>query len=451
MASKKDLTEAQSFSRRRLLTAFTSGAVGTTELEPAKPLRAVVAGMALTALVVLGSVFYGLVSPGLPTGWDNNRLVLAKDTGARYVSSKGTLYPVVNTASARLLIPSSDFRVVTTTSGKLASAPVGTSVGILGAPDQLPAVAHLVGTGWTACLADDGSPAVTVSATPAATADDGAAVVRTGAGTFVVTGRTRYRVAGDRPDAVLRALGLGDAVVHTVDDRWINLFEAGDDLGALVVTDAGTPVRGTSLTVGQAVHATGSPDNERYLVRADGTLAALSPLAYQLYLLGTGAGHAGPTDVGAAELAGLANAHAPAGGASWPTHVLTATDAARSVCALARRDGQESVTTLATAAKKPAAGRTVTVDTGAGALVLAVGEGTQTLGTLYLVDATGTAFPVVGDSETLARLGYTTHDVATIGSGWISLLAVGPALSTSSAGGTSAIDPSARPTASATP
>jgi len=102
VASKKDLTEAQSFSRRRLLTAFTSGAVGTTELEPAKPLRAVVAGMALTALVVLGGVFYGLISPGLPTGWENNRLVLAKDTGARYVSSQGTLYPVVNTASARL-------------------------------------------------------------------------------------------------------------------------------------------------------------------------------------------------------------------------------------------------------------------------------------------------------------------------------------------------------------
>src|SRR3954468_21544372 len=100
MATKKELIEAQSYSRRRLLSAFIGGAPGGKELEPAQPLRAVVAGIALTAMVLLGGVFLGIFRPGLPDGWENNRLIIASDTGARYVSIDGTLYPVINTASA---------------------------------------------------------------------------------------------------------------------------------------------------------------------------------------------------------------------------------------------------------------------------------------------------------------------------------------------------------------
>ncbi|QAY62171.1 hypothetical protein ET495_01510 [Xylanimonas allomyrinae] len=151
MASKKDLIEAQSFSRRRLITAFTSGGAGTKELEPAKPLRAVVAGTALAALVLAGSAFTGLVSPALPDGWDNGALVVASDTGARFVSSQGTLYPVPNTASARLLLPADQFDVVTTKAKNLGKAPLGPAVGIPGAPEALPATDRLVGAGWTAC------------------------------------------------------------------------------------------------------------------------------------------------------------------------------------------------------------------------------------------------------------------------------------------------------------
>ena len=68
MATKKDLIEAQGFSRRRLLSAFTSGAPGGKELDPAKPLRAVAGGIALTAILILGGLFYSFLRPGLPTG-----------------------------------------------------------------------------------------------------------------------------------------------------------------------------------------------------------------------------------------------------------------------------------------------------------------------------------------------------------------------------------------------
>ena len=59
MATKTDLVEAYSFSRRRLVTAFVSGAPGGREVEPARPGRALVGGLALALLVVAGGAVTG--------------------------------------------------------------------------------------------------------------------------------------------------------------------------------------------------------------------------------------------------------------------------------------------------------------------------------------------------------------------------------------------------------
>lgn len=440
MASKKDLIEAQTFSRRRLLTAFTSGAPGGKELEPTKPMRGVVAGLALTALVVVGGLFYGFLRPGLPAGWDNNRLVVAEDTGARYVSVAGTLHPVANTTSARLIVPAGEFDVVTTSSERLADAALGQPVGIVGAPDQLPPADRLLGTGWASCLVlagtDGGTAGVatTVSARPPAAATEGAAVVRTEAGTAVLVGGTAFPVDPDATDAVLRAIGLGDADVRDVPAAWLRLFDPGTEIAAIVVRDAGDPIEGTDLRVGQAVHPTGSPAANRFLVQEDGSLAALDPLAYQLYLLGTGSQLGESLDVSPAATAALPNSQTPAGAADWPDGEITPVPDADVPCALATDDDGEPGTVLAVAsddAAAEAAGQRV--DHGAGALVRAGGRGPQSSGGLYLVDATGTAFPVVGDADTLTRLGYAVEDLGAVTDAWIALLPTGPVLSTEAA------------------
>lgn len=451
MASKKDLIEAQTFSRRRLLTAFTSGAPGGKELEPAKPMRGVVAGLALTALVVVGGLFYGFLRPGLPSGWDNNRLVVAEDTGARYVSVGGTLHPVTNTASARLIVPAGEFDVVTTNAGRLADAPLGAPVGIVGAPDQLPPADRLLGTGWASCLVPDGPAeaaggvATTLSATAPAVATDGAAVVRTEAGTAVLVGGTAFPVDPDGTDAVLRALGLGDADVRDVTAAWLRLFDPGTELSAIVVRDAGDPAPGTELRVGQVVHPSGSVPSNRYLVQEDGSLAALSPLAYQLYLLGTGSQLGEAVDVSPGDLADLPNSPTPAGAADWPAAEITAVPDADAPCAVAVDDDGEPGTVLGVASGDTAAAEAgVRVDAGAGALVRAGGRGPQSSGGLYLVDATGTAFPVVGDEDTLARLGYAAEDVGAVTDAWIALLPTGPTLSVDAAAqGVTVPDPEA--------
>ncbi|WP_052357895.1 type VII secretion protein EccB [Leifsonia aquatica] len=441
MASKTDLIEAQNFSRRRLLTAFVSGAPGGKELEPAKPLRAVVIAIVLTAAVLLAGAFYGLIQPGLPQGWQNGRMLIAKDTGARYVSVKGVLHPVINTASARLLIPSSSFAVVTTDSHALSGIAVGSPVGIVGAPDALPAAAALVNTGWTACTTDDGGVATSIATRPAATATDRAVVVENGGERWVVAGGLRYGVDGENADAVLRAAGIDALAPVRVSSDWLNLFSPGAALEPLVITDAGSPIPGGSLSdgpllVGEVIHTSGSAADQRFVVQSDGSLATLSPLAWQLYQLGSGRTMSTVREVSAAAVAGLRTAKTPAGGADWPADGFTSLTTSDRACALLSASG--GTTVLATTPVSTKATPGVTVQAGHGALVDAAGRGAGSAGMLTLVDATGTAFALPGaDDETVKRLGYATDDVGTVEQSWIALLTSGPELTTSAAGATS--------------
>jgi hypothetical protein len=74
------------------------------------------------------------------------------------------------------------------------------------------------------------------------------------------------------------------------------------------------------------------------------------------------------------------------------------------------------------------------VDTGSGALVRAVGEGTNAAGPLLAIDQTGTAYAIDGSStDLLQRLGYTSKDVTAIPQAWSELFRPGPVLSVKAA------------------
>ncbi len=85
MATKTDLVEAYSFSRRRLVTAFVSGAPGGREVEPARPGRTIVGGLALAVLLVAGRAIAGIFSPSVADDWKQPGLIVSKETGAAYV------------------------------------------------------------------------------------------------------------------------------------------------------------------------------------------------------------------------------------------------------------------------------------------------------------------------------------------------------------------------------
>ena len=69
MSTKRDLVEAHAFSRRRLVTAFVSGAPGGREVEPNRPGRAIIGGVALAILLVAGAAIAGVFSPRTPANW----------------------------------------------------------------------------------------------------------------------------------------------------------------------------------------------------------------------------------------------------------------------------------------------------------------------------------------------------------------------------------------------
>jgi type VII secretion protein EccB len=435
MATKKDLIEAEGFSRRRLLSAFTGGAPGGKELEPAAPLRAVAAGIALTAMLILGGVFYGLVKPGLPSGWQNDRLILVSDTGARYMSVKGVLYPVINTASARLLVPADKYKVITTDEKTLSGIKIGPSIGILGAPDDLPQASTLVGSGWSACQVGTAKTAVAISDSGLSAVNGKAVVVSVGRSTYVIAGRRRYAVAGDDVDSVLRAVGLDTSDTKAVDGRWLNLFTPGAALAPITVAGAGSSVAGSDLTVGSVVHPTGAAADQRYLVTASGDLSPVSPLAYQLYLLGTGAKLGGAREVTPAQISALPTSKTAAGSASWPTATLSATPSGSTDCALLGHSGSAPTTTLTVVpagTALPSSAQGVKVTNGSGALVR---TGPATAGMVYLIDGTGTAFAVPGATPgVVARLGYSESDIAQVPQTWIDFLPTGPALTVAAAG-----------------
>lgn len=439
MATKKDLQEAQGFSRRRLLTAFASGAPGGKELEPARPLRAVIVGLALAAAVLIAGVFYGVIRPGLPEGWENNSVVLINNTGARFVAIDGTLYPVINTASARLLIAASEYRMIVTDQDSVSGIPVGPTIGILGAPDDLPAVGALRGDGWTACALPDDETALGIASSPLSTALSGAAVVERGDATFVIAGDTRYEVLGGSVDAVLRAVGLNAGTAVPVDARWLNLFTAGEDLQPLVVPGAGDAV-GATLRVGEVVHPDGAPADERYLVTADAELAPLSPLAYQLYLLGTGGDLGEEIRMSPAELSSLSTAAEPVG-AGWPRTLLTPVAPGGPVCALLRHDAAGDPSTVLAS---PVAAPSVALDKpgvkiggSTGAIVRGGGVGSQSQGVVAIIDSTGTSYAIPGaDDELVSRLGYKPADVVRVSDRWLQFFPAGPELSVVAAGST---------------
>lgn len=438
MATKKDLVEAQAFSRRRLTTAFVAGAPGGREVEPQRPWRAIIGGVAVTALVVVGGLVTGLINPGLPSGWDDNRLVIAKKSGARYVAIKKTLYPVINTTSARLLIPAGEFKVVTVNDDKIATTPRGAAIGILGAPDSLTPPSRLSRTGWVSCVGQSGGLRTVVgpgaSSAPAA---GSATVVRTAEGLFVVTGGYRLPVKGDEAAAVLRQLRLESVTPIPAPAAWTSLFPQGPTLGAFRIPDAGKARAGLppGAVVGSvlAVKDPGGSTPRRYVVLGTGELALITPFAYALYQLGSGRTVGADIQVTPAEIAGLRTTDRVVVPAQWPEQIPQALDATPCATLTAGPNTLPSTTLSTSSTVKPTEGQVTEVEAGSGALVRSIGDNIINRGPVLVIDQTATAYSVIGGDDVLARLGYSEADVVPVPQAWVGLFASGPVLSTAAA------------------
>ncbi|HYF74291.1 MAG TPA: type VII secretion protein EccB [Nocardioides sp.] len=461
MATRPELVEAHAFARRRLVTAFLSGAPGGREVDPSRPGRTVVGGVALAVLVAAGAAIAGLLDRGAPEDWTSRGLVVSEETGQAYVilpedgdpvaddAAPVELRPVANLTSAALIL-GPDVEPVLVPQDVIDQQQVGGDVGIPGAPAFLPPADRLVGTGWTACTADRRGIRVRVALTPDLRPSAGAAVV-------VTAGRTFHLVAseqvGDEPpsayalplpagggvDNMLAALGLpARALAPRVPRAWIDLFPSGAALdwrsfgltgagGRPATWDAaGVPA---SARVGDVlVDTTG----RAVLLTVDGP-ADLDPFASVVYAHSTVPGGGAPAVVRVRRLPDLTRTRLPAPATHWPT-ALPEHGAAEPCAVLTASSDAPAVVQLAQA---PGAGEAaddvgrdrvdVGVDPGHGAFVLTAGRGGTRRG--VVVDSGGRAHRLGGDG-TAHQLGYAGYPAPVVPGPWVDLFAAGVLLST---------------------
>ena len=154
MASRRNELSAYTFSRRRTVAAFLQPSGGGNEEDVPKPRRAFMPSLIVGAVAVAGFGAYGMIKPSAPLNWDKaNAVIVDKQTTTRYVMLGGQLHPVLNIASARLLLGvDSTVEEVDDSVLNSGSVPHGATLGIPYAPDSLP-TAKDAGTAktWAEC------------------------------------------------------------------------------------------------------------------------------------------------------------------------------------------------------------------------------------------------------------------------------------------------------------
>lgn len=233
--------------------------------------RSVAVGLALAVLVLLGCGILALLRPQGAVG--DASIVLAKDSGALYVRVGDRLHPVLNLASARLIVGEAE-SPTDVKDDKLGEYPRGPVLGIPGAPSALDTGGSA--DDWTVCDRDvDG--AVTTGVVAGATDPAGAAVIGPGPAVLARHDDRTYLLYEGRKALVdttqtslMRALGLAGATPRPVSS---GLLDALEDVPPLTVPDV--PDRGTASAlgtypVGTVVRVPGTDADTYHLVLREG-------------------------------------------------------------------------------------------------------------------------------------------------------------------------------------
>lgn len=289
MPSRRDQVEAYSFAAGRLRSALVRGEPDAHQ----PPLRRTPIGLIIgvvLALLALGVVaLLALVKPGSSPAWRQpGVLVIEKETGNRYVFTDGRLHPVLNYASARLLLPH-NFTTVAASAKDLAAVPHGGRIGIPGAPDLLPRTGGA--NTWSVCAtrqtAVDGriTPQVTVlldDPVPPSRAGGNVGALVTGPdGTnYLVYRGVRMKITASW---VIPALGYAAVPLIPVSVGWLDAVPPGPDLGPLAVAGRGTPGSGLG-TVGQVLVSSPPGQPDQYFLVTTGGLVPVNETAVALLL-----------------------------------------------------------------------------------------------------------------------------------------------------------------------
>ncbi|WP_327353062.1 type VII secretion protein EccB [Streptomyces sp. NBC_01304] len=152
MAKRRDELAAYTFARKRTVAAFLAPSPGGSEEGAPRPIRTVMPSFAVAIVLVIGFIAWGVIKPKAPVGWDTpgEYIIVDSDSTTRYVvlpdevpgSSKkvNTLHPVLNYASAKLMLDKGKGKVIEVPGKEIdkSDIPHGATLGIPYAPDRLP-------------------------------------------------------------------------------------------------------------------------------------------------------------------------------------------------------------------------------------------------------------------------------------------------------------------------
>ncbi|MFF1511031.1 type VII secretion protein EccB [Streptomyces sp. NPDC058326] len=452
MASRRDELNAYTFAKKRTVAAFLQPSPSGTEEGAPKPLRAIVPGLIVAALVVAGFGAWGMFSPQAPKGWDTpgTRVIVGKQSTTRYVvletgkgkDKKTLLHPVLNLASARLLLNPDEFQVVQVADKKLdeGKPPRGPILGIPYAPDRLP-TADDAGKAkrWAVCEQPGGGTGASVQKATFLFAERD--LKRTENGNRLKAGQilyvkgqkgsaqflvdhtgTKYPVKADSPGLLTALVGLGKEPQAVTDD-WLATLNTGDEvdfprLDGEVGKPAdipGSTLNDTESRIGMVLLAQTGSGPQHYVVLAGKVQPVTSFTAWLII----NSRQTGVLDMDGQATTVDASSFVPDptvfhDGVRWPslksTQVNDATGAGArdTVCSVLTHVDEKGGTTLATWAgtKYPAditAGGTSTYVTPGTGLLYTQIQGKQKTpdGSLFLVTDTGLRYAVQanGDSD----------------------------------------------------
>jgi type VII secretion protein EccB len=452
MQSRRDQVQAHLFVMSRLASGMLRAEPDAPDTPSGRTTRGAVGGLALGVLVALVVTVIGVFKPGGSTAWSKpGTLVVVKETGARYLYLGGALHPVLNQASAKLLA-GDQLTVQQLSESSLSGVERGAPVGLLGAPDGLPAAADLgEQQAWLVCVGPAAKLSVAIGphgeGTPLTPTQGLLVAAPDGSHDLLWQGR-RLRV--DVHGGAEQALGYATATPVPVSAAFLDTLPAGPDLAAPDLAGRGTPgpvLAARPTRIGQLFEV---PGGSRYVL-TQGGLVALSTLEYEL-LRGDPriqrdayAGAAptpaaiGPEDLAAHSASGQPNDQLPAEPPALVTpnagqalcsdlHPATDPGATRSSVTLldsTALGGQPPAVQPGVAAACAPADR-IAVRPGGGALVRATLAGGSAGDARFLVADNGVRYPV--PAAATKQLGYAAVTPAAVPAALLALLPTGPSL-----------------------
>ncbi|GCB45613.1 type VII secretion protein EccB [Streptomyces sp. NL15-2K] len=502
MASRRDQLNAYTFAKRRMLAAFLQSSPDGSEEGAPRPLRSVLPGVIVGVVVIAVFGAWGMFKPTAPKGWNtpNAKVIVASDSTTRYVVLKTgkqvQLHPVLNMASAKLLLNEGQGEVVTVAESVLDNGkiPHGVTIGIPYAPDRLPSASEAGSEKrWAVCERPSaGGESIQKAALVLASRDmkatEGKGEKLTGGQLLYVAGPdgNHYVVDAsgrsypiDKSDELLlRAVVGSGRQPQKVSKEWLETLHQGDPISFPEIpgqvgaaADAPGLLDEATNKVGMVLKAADNNTVQDYVV-LPGRVAPISPFVAQLLLFSKDlaslgqAGEAkqlGPSDIVPGKPFGT-EYRWPTGDPQPVNEPRGAAGSRSTVCNVLRGvNAGSGDTTLSTwagtdfPAKLPTGSSSAYVTPGSGQLYRQFqGEETKA-GPVFLVTDTGLRYVLQSNADSgtddagigttakereqaqqeaeqaQTRLGYKDVDPAPIPAAWSEFLPTGPRLSTTAA------------------